>query len=610
MESFISAQTQQNKEFLNQDIHINELIKQLGTKVYSMITHNKMLEIQTLQIAQQQAPQATPEGQFPGQPQPNPRGQDNVVTLQSGTTYDEPVKPVMKVEEVERQKDQKVKDKGENKDKVYVPPSPYKPPILFPQRLKERKNDDQYKKFIKVIEKLHLEIPFTEAITQIPSYAKFLKDILTNKRGLDDPKPLECNSIAENKLAKKEKDPGSFSIPCILGNNVIEKAFLDLEASISLMLLAVCKRINLGELQPTKMYLQLADRSVKYSVGILEDIPVRIKQLYVRTDFMVMEIKEDDEVPILIGRPFLSSVGSIIDVKRGKLTFKMSDEKIEFILSKFLMAPVIEDSCYAIDIIDECIRELDQERPAETMKYSSTSIREGDGFRLEPHMDDNLYECLALTPNHMPCPKKLSIELKELPKNLRYEFLDQELNHPVIVSATLNRDETSQILDILLKYPSPLGYNIFDLKGISPSGSMHRILMEEDSKPSREHQRRLNPIMSDVVKKEVLKLLEAGIIYQISYSKWVSPVHVVPKKGGVTVVENEKGEHVAKHVENGWRMCIDYRKLNKMDTRDFSKFPFTPKIKRKQPLHALTERLPIDECPSNFAMPQPPSNAV
>ncbi|XP_050919232.1 uncharacterized protein LOC127136752 [Lathyrus oleraceus] len=236
------------------------------------------------------------------------------------------------VEEVERQKDQKVKDKGEDKDKVYVPPTPYKPPIPFPQRLKQTKIDNQYKKFIKVIEKLHVEIPFTEAITQIPSYAKFLKDILTNKRRLDDTKPLECNSIAENKLAKKEKDPESFSIPCIFGNHVIDKAFLDLGASVSLMPLAVCRRLNLGELQSTNMSHQLADRFVKYPVGILEDIPVRIRQIYIPTDFVVMDIKEDDEISILLGRPFLSIAGAIIDVKRGKLTFEVGDEKIESIL--------------------------------------------------------------------------------------------------------------------------------------------------------------------------------------------------------------------------------------------------------------------------------------
>ncbi|XP_050896840.1 uncharacterized protein LOC127103636 [Lathyrus oleraceus] len=301
-----------------------------------------------------------------------------------------------------------------------------------------------------------LEIPLPEAITQIPSYAKFLKDILTNKHRLDDPKPLECNSIDEIKLAKKEKDPGSFSIPCTLGNHVIDKAFLDLGESVSLMPLAVCRRLNLGELQPTKMSLQLADRSVKYPIGILEYIPVKIGQLYIPIDFVVIDIKEDDEIPILLGRPFLSTARAIIDVKRGKLTFEVDDEKIEFILSKFLMAPVREDSCYAIDIIDECIRELDQERPPEKMKFPLTPIREDDEFGMEPYMDDNSYECLALTPNHMPYPKKPFIELKELPKNLRYEFLDEELNFPVIVSATLNEDEMNQHLDILRKYPSAL----------------------------------------------------------------------------------------------------------------------------------------------------------
>ncbi|XP_058742610.1 uncharacterized protein LOC131615131 [Vicia villosa] len=138
---------------------------------------------------------------------------------------------------------------------------------------------------------------------------------------LDDPKPLECHSISENKLAKKDKDPGSFSIPCVLGYHTIDKAFFDLGASVSLMPLAVCKRLKLGKLQPTKILSQLANRSVKYPMGILEDIPVKIGQLYIPTDFVVMDIKEDDDIPILLGRPFLSTAGAIIDVKKGKLTF-------------------------------------------------------------------------------------------------------------------------------------------------------------------------------------------------------------------------------------------------------------------------------------------------
>ena len=122
----------------------------------------------------------------------------------------------------------------EKDNQTYIPLPSHKPLIPYPQRLRQTKLDNQYEKFIKLIQKLHVEIPFTEAIIQMPSYAKFLKDILTNKRKLDDPKPLECNAIAKNKLSKKHKDPGSFSIPCVVGRHVIDNALLDLGVSVSL----------------------------------------------------------------------------------------------------------------------------------------------------------------------------------------------------------------------------------------------------------------------------------------------------------------------------------------------------------------------------------------
>ena len=122
----------------------------------------------------------------------------------------------------------------------------------------------------------------------------------------------------------------------------------------------------------------------------------------------------------------------------------MGDEKIEFILSKFLMALVIGDACYAIYVIDECILELKREESNKNTKLPSTPIMEDDGFKsLEPYIDDDLYECLSLTPDPMPCPLKPSLELKELPKNLRYEFLDKEMNRPVIVNVILSQDKTT-----------------------------------------------------------------------------------------------------------------------------------------------------------------------
>ena len=128
--------------------------------------------------------------------------------------------------------------------------------------------------------------------------------------------------------------------------------------------------------------------------------------------------------------------------------------------------------------------------------------------------------------------------LKELPEHLKYAFLQTETAKPVIISARLTELKEQKLLEILRKYKKAIAWSIDDLKGISPSICMHKILLEEDAKTSIEHQRRLNPVMKEVVRKEVLKWLNAGFIYAISDIPWVCPVHVVPKKGGFIVIRN------------------------------------------------------------------------
>ena len=131
--------------------------------------------------------------------------------------------------------------------------------------------------------------------------------------------------------------------------------------------------------------------------------------------------------------------------------------------------------------------------------------------------------------------------LKELPSHLKYAFLEPEKGKPVIILDALTEIEEQKLLKILRKYKEAIAWSIEDLKGISPSIFMHKILLDDDARTSIEHQRRLNLVMKDV-RKEVLKWLNAGFIYAISDSSWVSPVHVVPKKGGFTVIRNEKNE--------------------------------------------------------------------
>ncbi|KAJ1701516.1 hypothetical protein LUZ63_001295 [Rhynchospora breviuscula] len=167
-----------------------------------------------------------------------------------------------------------------------------------------------------------------------------------------------------------------------------------------------------------------------------------------------------------------------------------------------------------------------------------------------------------------------------------YEFLGPNQTYPVIINAALNDEQTGKFLEELKAHRKAIGYSISDLKGIHPSFCTHRILIEDEHKPSIEAQRRLNPNLKEVVKKEILKLLDAGVIYPISDSKWVSPVHVVPKKGGTTVVKNEKNELIQTRVVTGWRMCIDYRKLNAATRKDHFPLPFVDQLLERLASHS------------------------
>ena len=148
--------------------------------------------------------------------------------------------------------------------------------------------------------------------------------------------------------------------------------------------------------------------------------------------------------------------------------------------------------------------------------------------------------------------------LKELPEHLKYVFLQPEKGKPIIIADGLPKLEEHKLVETLRKHKESIAWSIEDLKGISPSICMHKILMEENAKASIEHQRRLNPVMKEVVRKEVLKWLNAGFIYAISNSPWVSPVHVVPNKGGFIVIRNEKNELIPTRTVTGRRVCTDY----------------------------------------------------
>ncbi|GJZ01279.1 hypothetical protein Tco_0519240 [Tanacetum coccineum] len=155
------------------------------------------------------------------------------------------------------------------------------------------------------------------------------------------------------------------------------------------------------------------------------------------------------------------------------------------------------------------------------------------------------------------------VELKDLPPHLEYAFLADNNKLPVIIAKDLSDDEKTALIKVLKSRKQAIAWKLSDIKGINPEFCSHKILMEDDYEPAVQHQRRVNLKIHDVIKKEVEKLLDAGLIYPISDSPWVSPVHYVPKKGGMTVVTNDDNELVPTRLVTGWRVCIDHRKLNK-----------------------------------------------
>ncbi|GJU63700.1 reverse transcriptase domain-containing protein [Tanacetum coccineum] len=166
------------------------------------------------------------------------------------------------------------------------------------------------------------------------------------------------------------------------------------------------------------------------------------------------------------------------------------------------------------------------------------------------------------------------VELKDLPPHLEYAFLEGDDKLPVIIAKDLSIEEKAALIKVLKSHKRAIAWKLSDIKGINPEFCTHKILMEEDYKPAVQHQRRVNPKIHDVIKKEVEKLLDAGLIYPISDSPWVSPVHCVPKKCGFTVVENDENELIPTRLVTGWRVCIDYQKLNEATRKDHFPLPF------------------------------------
>ncbi|GKE68818.1 hypothetical protein Tco_1526890 [Tanacetum coccineum] len=431
------------------------------------------------------------------------------------------------------------------------------------------KDDILASKFMEIFRNLHFELSFADALIHMPKFALMFKKMLNKKEKLikltKTPLNENCSAVVLKKLSEKLGDPGRFLIPCdfqSLIHNCL--ALANLGASINLMPLSIWKKLRLPGLNDTKMVLELADQTISKPTA-------------------------DPRVPLILGRPFLRTAHALIDVYEGEITLRNDDQSLTL---KCGDTPSISynnlESLKKVDLIDVTCEEYSQEVLdfSDSVAYGNPSpgydpivsnssptltpfgLEEADTFLATtddptlPEVDEAYYDpegdilLLESLLNSDPSPslnqesylpeikKELKVcksaessideppevELKDLPPHLEYAFLADNNKLPVIIAKDLSDDEKTALIKVLKSRKQAIASKLSDIKGINPEFCSHKILMEDDYEPAVQHQRRVNPKIHDVIKKEVEKLLDAGLIYPISDSPWVSPDPSLRKK--------------------------------------------------------------------------------
>ena len=474
------------------------------------------------------------KGKLPSQPIQNPQDQNGVgvsgpsegtfehckavTTLRSGKVID---KTIQTKEPIQESQSKSVKD-DEVSDKPYIPrrdvidgepeedKATHIAPAPYPHRLRTLKKVNNHYEIYELFKQVKLNIPLLDAIKQIPSYAKFLKDLCTVKRKLGVNKEAfmteQSTSLIRNNLPPKYKDPGSPTISIVVGNSKLGHALVDLGASVNLLPYSVYVDLGLGELEPTNISLQLADHSVKIPRGIVKDVLVQVDKFYFPVDFVVLDtqpvVNQGTQFPVILGRPFLAISNSIINCRGGLMTLSfgnmivnlnifnvikgMGDEEdvcevnmVDYVVQKYLDNVSHDDplmSCLVSPSWDEEVTTLESKFLHSIIEHNKVLEVNGWAPKFEPlpPIEDRALPSEERPPN---------LELKPLPSQLKYAFLGAEETFPVIISSSLEMNQKNKILEILRTHRTALGWTIADIKGISPLICRHRIQLEEDVKP-------------------------------------------------------------------------------------------------------------------------------
>ncbi|GJU57893.1 reverse transcriptase domain-containing protein [Tanacetum coccineum] len=527
----------QNQGLQNQMANVTSLLTSLCTKFDELGNSN----------------QPSSSSSLPSNTIPNPRNEAKAITTRSGVSYDgPPIPPPVVEKESEVTKDtelpstediqpppfvhEQTKDKEPIEEPSFVA-NKAKPNLPYPSRLNKEKirekDDILASKFMEIFRNLHFELSFADALIHMPKFAPMFKKMLNNKDKLIEltktPLNENCSAVVLKKLPEKLGDPGRFLIPCDFSEFDSYLALADLGASINLMPLSIWKKLQLSGLTETRMVLELADRTISKPTGVAENVFVKVGKFYFPADFVVLDFIADPRVPLILG----------VTISRT-------------------------GSCF-----NRCLRRRDYLRmminqySQEVLGFSNSVAYNNPSPGFDPIVSTS-------SPTLTPFDESDFLLFEEADAFIAIDDEPENNKLPVIISKDLSQDEKTSLINVLKNRKQAIAWKLSDIRGIDPEFCSHKILLEDDYQPSVQHQRRVNPKIHDVIKKEVEKLLDAGLIYPISDS----PVHCVPKKGGMTVVTNEENELVPTRLVTGWRVCIDYRKLNEATCKDHFPLPF------------------------------------
>nr|GEW32738.1 reverse transcriptase domain-containing protein [Tanacetum cinerariifolium] len=403
---------------------------------------------------------------------------------------------------------------------VSAPRPNERPSIPYPSRMQDQKlldkANDQREKFFQIFKDLNFNISFVDALILMPKFGPSIKSLLTKKDKHCElartPLNEHCSAVLLKKLPEKLGDPNKFLILC----DFLEKA---------------------------ECLALLSDRLISHPVGVVEDVYVKVGTFHFPADFVVVDFDADPRVPLILERSFLKTERDLIDVFEGELTLRVGKEAITFNLdlTSRYSANYNDMTAKRIDVIDMAWDIL----LLEAFLNDDPSLPPPNQRNYMPEVCKELKIYEAKSDKSL-IDEPLEVELKDLPPHLEYAFLEGEDKLPVIIVKDLSVEEKVVLITVLKSHKRAVTWKLSDIKGIDPEFCTHKILMEEDFEPAVQHQRRVNLKIHDVIKQEV----------------------------GFTVVENEDNELIPTRLVMGWRVCIDYRKLNEATRKDHLPLPF------------------------------------